>query len=84
MNVLPVEGDRPAIDLLEAVDRADECRFARAGWTADDHDFTSGDLSVDFFQNLTVARLLGNLGDPDRIHWCESRASAAYAVRTSF
>jgi hypothetical protein len=69
VNVLPVERNRSAVDLLESIDRADQRRFSRTGRPADDHDFAACHLRIDVLQDRVVAVALADLRKPDRLQF---------------
>ncbi|MNL87178.1 hypothetical protein D3C87_2162110 [compost metagenome] len=66
-NVLTIEGDRSAIDLLETVDRTDQGGFPRTGRPADHHDLAPGDFGVDILEDRIVAIALADVRKVDRL-----------------
>src|ERR1700730_16912901 len=55
VDVLVVEGDNAAVDFFKAVDSANQCGFARAGWTAYHDNLALAYLGVDIYKRVIFA-----------------------------
>ena len=66
---LAVDQDVPAVDILEAGDRAQRRRFAAAGGPEQHHELAVPDFQVEFPDDVVVAKILFDVPEYDVCHW---------------
>ena len=69
-----VDGDPPAVDLLQVVDAAQEGGFARAGRAEDHHHLAAAHVQVDALEHLEAAKALVHpFGEDHRVSFVAHR-----------
>ncbi|HOU21016.1 MAG TPA: hypothetical protein PKX16_02210 [Kiritimatiellia bacterium] len=64
-DILVLDPDMPAVDMLQAIDTLQQCRLARARRADDAHDFARGHFQVDTLEHLVQPESLVQVGDLD-------------------
>src|SRR5438309_1880375 len=67
MNVLAVERQRSGLDLLQAIDRADEGRLPRSRRPAYNDDLTLANLRIDVYQSVVFTVSLVDVREFDHV-----------------